>query len=206
MKCYLLPQVGHLIFFLILEPIFVCNFIRIRLFQVFGDVSCLPGIFVAGVFSGSLSTVSSGLNSLAGVTMVDYIEGYFGKVNQLFPQKCSHTCIIVYVVESNSIPTNLRALLLHNNNFVYYFLFKNFKVVNTYTLSVKYPTTLHYLFSYINKKNNIFFPKKDDFSDRATLWATKGLAVFFGLVCYGFVYVAKYLPGVLEVRERDKIK
>ncbi len=38
--------------------------------QVFGDVPCVPGLFIAGVFSGALSTVSSGLNSLAGVTQV----------------------------------------------------------------------------------------------------------------------------------------
>ena len=29
----------------------------------------IPGLFVAGVFSGALSTVSSGLNSLAAVTL-----------------------------------------------------------------------------------------------------------------------------------------
>ena len=37
--------------------------------QVFGDVPCVPGLFVAGVFSGALSTVSSGLNALASVTV-----------------------------------------------------------------------------------------------------------------------------------------
>ena len=43
--------------------------------QVMGDVPCLPGLFVAGVFSGALSSVSSGLNSLAAVTVQDFIEG-----------------------------------------------------------------------------------------------------------------------------------
>lgn len=37
--------------------------------QVMGDIPCIPGLFVAGVFSGALSTVSSGLNSLAAVTL-----------------------------------------------------------------------------------------------------------------------------------------
>ncbi len=37
--------------------------------QVMGDIPCVPGLFVAGVFSGALSTVSSGLNSLAAVVM-----------------------------------------------------------------------------------------------------------------------------------------
>ncbi len=42
--------------------------------QVFGDVPCVPGLFVAGIFSGALSTVSSGLNSLAAVTLADFME------------------------------------------------------------------------------------------------------------------------------------
>ena len=42
--------------------------------QLMGDVPCLPGLFVAGVFSAALSTVSSGLNSLAAVTIQDVIH------------------------------------------------------------------------------------------------------------------------------------
>jgi sodium-coupled monocarboxylate transporter 8/12 len=34
----------------------------------------LPGLFVAGIFSGSLSTVSSAVNSLAAVTLEDYVK------------------------------------------------------------------------------------------------------------------------------------
>ena len=41
--------------------------------QVMGDVTCIPGLFVAGVFSGALSTVSSGLNSLAAVVLQDFL-------------------------------------------------------------------------------------------------------------------------------------
>ena len=37
--------------------------------QVMKDYPGVPGLFVAGVFSGALSTVSSGLNSLAAVTL-----------------------------------------------------------------------------------------------------------------------------------------
>ena len=57
---------------------FVCrklnNFVQTQLFplfvmQVYGDTPFIPGLFVAGVFSGALSTVSSGLNSLAAVTV-----------------------------------------------------------------------------------------------------------------------------------------
>lgn len=42
--------------------------------QVMGDIPCVPGLFVAGVFSGALSTVSSGLNSLAAVTLQDFLQ------------------------------------------------------------------------------------------------------------------------------------
>lgn len=42
--------------------------------QIMGDYPGVPGLFVAGVFSGALSTVSSGLNSLAAVCLRDFIE------------------------------------------------------------------------------------------------------------------------------------
>jgi len=38
------------------------------------SVPGLPGLAVAGIFSGSLSTVSSAINSLAAVTLEDYIR------------------------------------------------------------------------------------------------------------------------------------
>ena len=43
--------------------------------QVFGDVPFVPGLFVAGIFSGALSTVSSALNSLATVASQDLVVG-----------------------------------------------------------------------------------------------------------------------------------
>ena len=39
-----------------------------------GDWTGFPGFFVAGVFSGALSTVSGGLNSLAAVTLEDFVN------------------------------------------------------------------------------------------------------------------------------------
>eukprot|EP00096_Caligus_rogercresseyi_P005882 TRINITY_DN21932_c0_g1_i1.p1 TRINITY_DN21932_c0_g1~~TRINITY_DN21932_c0_g1_i1.p1 ORF type:complete len:561 (-),score=41.67 TRINITY_DN21932_c0_g1_i1:255-1709(-) len=39
-----------------------------------GDYPGLTGLFIAGIFSGSLSTVSSSINSLAAVTLEDYIK------------------------------------------------------------------------------------------------------------------------------------
>ena len=40
--------------------------------QIMGDVPGIPGLFVAGVFSGALSTVSSGLNALASVCLSEF--------------------------------------------------------------------------------------------------------------------------------------
>jgi len=41
----------------------------------------LPGLAVAGIFSGSLSTVSSAINSLAAVTLEDYIRPCFKSIS-----------------------------------------------------------------------------------------------------------------------------
>ncbi|XP_054708332.1 sodium-coupled monocarboxylate transporter 1-like [Uloborus diversus] len=41
-----------------------------------GTMPCLPGVFVAGIFSGAISTVSSGVNSLAAVTLEDIVKSY----------------------------------------------------------------------------------------------------------------------------------
>ncbi|XP_055929193.1 sodium-coupled monocarboxylate transporter 1-like [Argiope bruennichi] len=41
-----------------------------------GTMPCLPGIFVAGIFSGAISTVSSGVNALAAVTLEDIVKSY----------------------------------------------------------------------------------------------------------------------------------
>jgi len=41
-----------------------------------GSFKGLPGFFVAGIFSGALSTVSSGLNSLAAITLKDFVSGW----------------------------------------------------------------------------------------------------------------------------------
>ncbi|XP_067119661.1 putative sodium-dependent multivitamin transporter [Centruroides vittatus] len=44
-----------------------------------GHLSGLPGLFVAGIFSGALSTMSSAINSLAAVTLEDYIKRFYYK-------------------------------------------------------------------------------------------------------------------------------
>ena len=47
--------------------------------EVLSDKKGLPGIFLACVFSGSLSTISSGLNSLAAVIIEDFYKGLMGR-------------------------------------------------------------------------------------------------------------------------------
>ena len=42
--------------------------------KLFGQFPGLPGLFIAGIFSGALSTVSSFVNSLAAVTLEDYVK------------------------------------------------------------------------------------------------------------------------------------
>ncbi|GFN82014.1 sodium-coupled monocarboxylate transporter [Plakobranchus ocellatus] len=54
-----------------LLPIFVMD--------VLGDMTGLPGLFVAGLFSGALSTISSGLNSISAAILEDCIHSYLGK-------------------------------------------------------------------------------------------------------------------------------
>lgn len=39
-----------------------------------GELPGFPGLFVAGIFSGALSTISSGMNSLAAVTLEDFVK------------------------------------------------------------------------------------------------------------------------------------
>ncbi|XP_071107016.1 sodium-coupled monocarboxylate transporter 1-like [Haliotis cracherodii] len=54
-----------------LFPLFVMD--------VLGHVPGIPGLFVASIFSGALSTISSGLNSMAAVTLQDILKPYFLK-------------------------------------------------------------------------------------------------------------------------------
>jgi sodium-coupled monocarboxylate transporter 8/12 len=47
--------------------------------EVLSDKPGLPGVFLACIFSGSLSTISSGLNSLAAVIIEDIYKGLMGR-------------------------------------------------------------------------------------------------------------------------------
>ena len=50
--------------------------------ETLGLLTGLPGLFVAGIFSGALSTVSSGLNSLAAVTLEDFVRPMVGNMSE----------------------------------------------------------------------------------------------------------------------------
>ncbi|KAL3875600.1 hypothetical protein ACJMK2_033535, partial [Sinanodonta woodiana] len=54
-----------------LVPLFVMD--------VMGNVYGIPGLFVACLFSGALSTISSGLNSIAACVLQDVVRAYFYK-------------------------------------------------------------------------------------------------------------------------------
>lgn len=45
-----------------------------------GSLPGLPGLFVSGIFSASLSSVSAALNSLAAVTLEDYLKPLYAKI------------------------------------------------------------------------------------------------------------------------------
>ncbi|UJR16669.1 hypothetical protein I4U23_003569 [Adineta vaga] len=64
--------------------------------ELLGDKKGLPGVFLACIFSGSLSTISSGLNSLAAVLIEDIYKGLFDR--QLTDQRQGFLSKIVSVI------------------------------------------------------------------------------------------------------------
>ncbi|XP_076359006.1 sodium-coupled monocarboxylate transporter 1-like [Tachypleus tridentatus] len=67
--------------------------------DVLGFLPGLPGLFVSGIFSGALSTVSSGVNSLAAVTLEDFVKSYIKKdISELWATRLTKILAIVYGV------------------------------------------------------------------------------------------------------------
>lgn len=57
--------------------------------DLLGNLPGIPGLFVACIYSASLSTVSSGLNSLAAVCLKDIIQPFFFKNSSLNESKAT---------------------------------------------------------------------------------------------------------------------
>lgn len=47
--------------------------------EVLGDFPGMPGLFVAGIFSAALSSLSTGLNSMAAIVLEDFYKGLINK-------------------------------------------------------------------------------------------------------------------------------
>ncbi|KXJ73465.1 hypothetical protein RP20_CCG015759, partial [Aedes albopictus] len=50
----------------------------ILVMKVFGDYPGMAGLFISGIFSASLSSLSTGLNSLAAVVLEDFVKPFLG--------------------------------------------------------------------------------------------------------------------------------
>ncbi|RUS84523.1 hypothetical protein EGW08_007692 [Elysia chlorotica] len=64
--------------------------------DVLADVTGLPGLFVAGLFSGALSTISSGLNSISAVILEDCIKNYIGQIDDSRGRLLSQGLAIIF--------------------------------------------------------------------------------------------------------------
>ncbi|XP_064601430.1 sodium-coupled monocarboxylate transporter 1-like [Liolophura sinensis] len=84
-----------------LYPLFVMD--------VLGKIPGIPGLFISCLFSGALSTISSGLNSLSAVILTDVISQYFIKdmnektamtVSRILAVVCGVVCLALSYVAS----------------------------------------------------------------------------------------------------------
>ncbi|XP_060084537.1 sodium-coupled monocarboxylate transporter 1-like [Ylistrum balloti] len=64
--------------------------------EIFSDLPGLPGLFVACIFSGALSSVSSMLNSLAAVTWEDFLKLKLDKVDEAMATKITKALAVVF--------------------------------------------------------------------------------------------------------------
>ncbi|CAL1543859.1 unnamed protein product [Lymnaea stagnalis] len=83
-------------YYLTCDPIKSMNLKRDQLvprfvLETMGDYPGLPGLFVAAIFSASISTVSSGVNSLAAVALEDLFKPCYNRVHHRKPDKTATT-------------------------------------------------------------------------------------------------------------------
>lgn len=94
-----------------LMPLFVVD--------AMGHLSGLPGLFVSGIFSASLSTVSASMNSLAAVTLEDYMKPLYFKIKKkpllddqsTLPSKITATIFGIICIGVAFIAQNLGGVL-----------------------------------------------------------------------------------------------
>ena len=66
--------------------------------ELFNSVPGLPGLFIAALAAASLSTLSSGLSSLAAVTYEDIIKTFFPNLNEEKATSISKIVVVIYGV------------------------------------------------------------------------------------------------------------
>ena len=59
------------------------------------DLPGLPGLFIASIFSASISTLSSGINSLGAVTLEDVFKPLFQSIKERPPSRGTLTKVTV---------------------------------------------------------------------------------------------------------------
>lgn len=65
--------------------------------DILADVQGLPGLFVAGLFSAALSTISSGLNAISALILEDVIRPYFYKdLRESQARRCTQILALVF--------------------------------------------------------------------------------------------------------------
>lgn len=70
--------------------------IPFTMLELFHDYPGLPGLFIAALSAASLSTISSGLSSLAAVTYEDFIKVFFKEIKDTTGTNISKVVVVVY--------------------------------------------------------------------------------------------------------------
>lgn len=74
--------------------------------DVVGSIHGLPGIFLAGLVSSALSTMSASLNTLSGIIYKDFIDKWIAEG----PNKEAKSANIMKVIYNN---VNIKLLIYH---------------------------------------------------------------------------------------------
>lgn len=68
--------------------------------KTLGEYKGLPGLFVAGIFSAALSSLSTGLNSLACCTYMDFIKPVYPDLSEKAAAFVMRISVIIYGIIS----------------------------------------------------------------------------------------------------------